>query len=160
MELCCKVEVNKGLCFPHITRIQFVHVRMLWLTLLLIIFKGGEKECNWSEDCVYAALHQTRSSHHHCISSTGICVWQRHPGTHHLWFWWPWDDGNGQSFYSLFVCCYRPCYCPVISHVTAFPGETISGWSFCNSGTKCGIKFYWFQRSKTRCDKRTKNQIC
>lgn len=140
-------------------------VRLLWLTVQLIIFQGSEKECDWSKDCVHAAIHQTGGSHHHRISSTGICVWQRHPGTHHLWLWWPWDDGNGRCFSWLLLllcsrCSCHPCYCHVISDVTAFPGEAISGWSFCNSRTECGVELYWFQRSETRCDKGTKNQIC
>lgn len=47
------------------------------------------------------------------------------------------------------LCSCQPCDCHVTSAVAAFPGEAISGWSFCNSRTKCGFELYWFQRSKT-----------
>lgn len=68
---------------------------MTWRYILPLL--GSEEECNWSEDCVHAAVHSTRSSHHHCVSSSRLRVRQRHPGTHHLWLWRPWDDGDGRS---------------------------------------------------------------
>lgn len=71
----------------------------------LITFTGSKEERNRSEDCVDAAVHQTRSSHHHCVSSAGLRVRQRHPGTHHLRLWRSRDDGDGQiiSYWSVSV---------------------------------------------------------
>lgn len=63
------------------------------------IIPGSEEERNRPEDCFHAAVHQTGSPHHHCVSGTWLCLRQRHSGTHHLWFRWPWDDGDGQRHY-------------------------------------------------------------
>ncbi len=77
----------------------------IWLINSLVIdsFSGSKEECDWSEDRVHAAVHQTGSSHHHRVSSAGLRVGQRHPGTHHLWLWRPWDDGDGESDYQLLI---------------------------------------------------------
>ena len=71
------------------------------MSYVLLTSECSEK-CNWTAYHRHPAIHKAGNSRHHRFPSSQLRVGPRHPGAHHLWFWWPGNDGDGTLCYFNF----------------------------------------------------------